>query len=88
MSSSASFPPPAPGHPASGANPFSTRVNTARRLEGAVAWLFRLATYFVLVCGLAIFATIFWKGSATVFRTEFPFINTAFFTQSPETLYV
>lgn len=70
------------------ANPFAPRPTPARRLEGAVSWIFRIATYFVLACGLSIFATIFWKGSATVFRAEFPFVNTAFFTQAPETLYV
>jgi phosphate transport system permease protein len=53
-----------------------------------VQWLFRAATYFVLGCGLAVFATIVVKGSRTVFKAEAPFINTTFLTEAPESLYV
>ena len=69
-------------------HPFQTRPSVARRSESAVFWLFRLATYFVLLCGAVVFLNIFVKGSRTVFQTKAPFINTTFLTQSPESLYV
>src|SRR3954469_2505744 len=49
---------------------------------------FRLATYFVLACASYIFLDIGIKGGRTVFRTTAPFINLAFLTQPPQTLYV
>lgn len=51
-------------------------------------WLFRVATYFILICGAAVFLNIVVKGSGTVFKTEAPFINTTFLTQAPESLYI
>ena len=67
---------------------FQSRPNAARRWEHATFWLFRSATYLVLACGLSVFATIFVKGSGTVFQAKAPFINTTFFTAAPESLYV
>jgi phosphate transport system permease protein len=67
---------------------FSARPDAIHRLESVVFWLFRLATYFVLGCGAAVFLTIVFKGSGTVFKAQPPFINTTFLTESPETLYV
>ena len=67
---------------------FQSQPNAARRWERATFWLFRGATYFVLGCGLAVFATIAIKGAGTVFQAKAPFINTTFFTGSPETLHV
>ena len=58
----------------------------ARRGERAVFWLFRGATWFVLLCGAAVFLHIFVKGSRTVFQAEAPFINTTFLTEAPESL--
>ncbi len=74
-------------------NPFAPRPGPARRAESAVAWIFRLATYFVLACGLFIFASIVWKGLPTVTsafeRTDtFPYVTNTFLFRAPETLYV
>ena len=60
----------------------------ARRGERAVFWLFRVATWFVLLCGATVFLNIFVKGSRTVFQAEAPFINTTFLTEAPESLYI
>ena len=59
-----------------------------RNFERTVFWLFRLGTYFVLVCAACIFLDIFVKGGATVFRSSFPFVNVEFLTDSPQTLHV
>lgn len=69
-------------------NVFIKRPNAAARWERRIFWAFRAATYLVLLCGLSVFATIFFKGAGTVFQTKAPFINTTFFTEAPETLYV
>lgn len=60
----------------------------AGRGERVVSGLFALATYFVLLCGVAVFATIVVKGASTVFTRKAPFINTTFLTQAPESLHV
>jgi phosphate transport system permease protein len=75
------------------ANPFAPRPSTARSAEGAIGWIFRLATYFVLACGLFIFADIIRKGLPTVTsafeRTDtFPYVTNTFLFRAPETLYV
>lgn len=67
---------------------FSARSDAAHRMERAVFWVFRLATYFVLACGAAIFLHIVIKGSRTVLQSAPPFINTTFLTEAPESLYV
>lgn len=67
---------------------FSAQINNARRWEAAAVWIFRCVTYTVLLCGALVFGKIVFQGSQTVFTTEAPFINTAFFTESPETLHV
>lgn len=67
---------------------FRARKTGSRRWEGVFFWLFRAATYLVLGCGLFVFGDIVIKGSRTVFRPEFPFVNTTFLTQAPESLYV
>lgn len=69
-------------------NIFKKRQSAFVVWEWFVFWVFRGSTYVVLLCGAAVFLTIFFKGAGTVFKTEAPFINTTFFTQSPETLYV
>jgi phosphate transport system permease protein len=53
-----------------------------------VFWLLRSTAYIILLCGGFIFGDIVMKGSATVFRSEFPFVNTTFLTEAPESLYV
>ena len=67
---------------------FQKRSTPASRWEKRIFWAFRAATYLILVCGASVFLTIFFKGAGTVFKTEAPFINTTFFTDAPETLYV
>ena len=67
---------------------FHSQPNAARRFERLTFGLFRGATYLVLLCGAAVFATIVFKGAPTVFKTQAPFINTTFLTQAPESLYV
>lgn len=64
------------------------RPTFAKRLEQAVLWLLRLSTYFVLLCAAFIFWDIGTKGGAVVFQRNAPFINMAFLTEAPETLYV
>ena len=71
-----------------GAHPFSLRPSARRYAECGVAWLLRLATWFVLACGLGIFGHIVWQGGRTVFVPQPPFINVAFFTAAPESLHV
>lgn len=70
------------------AHPFAQRATLGRRLENGTFWVFRGATYFVLCCGFLVFGDIFLKGSRTVFRSEFPFVNTTFLTEAPESLHV
>jgi phosphate transport system permease protein len=67
---------------------FQSQPNAARRRERLTFWLFRCATYLVLVCGIGVFATIVFKGAGTVLTTKAPFINTTFLTDAPESLYV
>jgi len=69
-------------------HPFTTPQSSARRIERVAFALFRAATYFILICATFIFGFIFVKGSQTVFRAKFPFVNVAFLTQAPETLFV
>ncbi len=70
------------------ANPFAAKPSAGRSLEKSLFWVFRLATYTVLLCGALVFGDIFIKGARTVFQSEFPYVNTTFFTEAPETLYV
>src|SRR5687767_1990218 len=67
---------------------FRARPDAVHRWERSIFWIFRLATYFILICGAAVFLTIFVKGSKAVFTTEAPFINTTFLTDAPESLYI
>lgn len=69
-------------------NPFARRPSRARRWEASAVWIFRLATYAVLLSGAAVLANIVVKGASTVFTTEAPFINTQFLLQAPESLYI
>ncbi len=69
-------------------HPFTARKNRSRALEKLTFWLFRLATYLVLACGFFVFGNIFIKGAGTVFKKSFPFVNTVFLTEAPESLYV
>lgn len=75
-------PPPA-------ANPFLGMPHSWTKVsERLVFWAFRMATFFILGCAACLFLKIGWEGSLTVFRRQAPFINTEFFTEAPQTLYV
>ncbi len=67
---------------------FATKPSRGRSLEKGTFWIFRIATYLVLACGLFVFGDIIVKGAGTVFQPSFPFVNTTFLTHSPESLYV
>ena len=67
---------------------FQRRSTVVRRQEALLAWLFRGATYLVLLCGALLLGNIVWRGSQTVFMPRPPFVNVAFLTQAPESLYV
>ncbi len=60
----------------------------SRLLERGAFWMFRLATYFIIACASYIFLDIGIKGSRTLFTSEPPFINVAFLSERPQTLYV
>lgn len=66
----------------------AARPTLAKRIETAVFWLLRLATYFVLACAAFVFLDIGWKGGAVVLKPTAPFINVPFLTEAPETLNV
>jgi phosphate transport system permease protein len=74
-------------------NPFATKPGRGHVLEKLVLGVFRVATYFVLICGVVVFADIVIKGVPTVanaFKTTstFPYITNTFLFESPESLYV
>ncbi len=60
----------------------------SRFVERIVFWIFRIATYLVLLCATYIFLDIGIKGSRTVFTRAAPFVNLKFLTEPPQTLYV
>ncbi len=67
---------------------FSPRPTSVRKWERSVFWTFRIAAYVILLAGGTVFLNIVIKGSRTVFQSTAPFVNVAFFTQAPESLYV
>jgi phosphate transport system permease protein len=67
---------------------FRTQPSAAKGMETTAFWLFRLATYFVLACGAAVFATIVFRGAGTVFKAQPPFVNLTFLTSAPASLHV
>jgi phosphate transport system permease protein len=69
-------------------NPFETKKSTRRTMEKGTLWIFRIATYFIIMCGALIVGDIAFKGSRMLFTTHPPFVNTDFLTKSPETLYI
>ena len=54
---------------------FQTKPSAARTREKGVFFLFRAATYFVLLCGALVFGTIIYKGAGTIFTTRPPSAN-------------
>ncbi len=69
-------------------HPFTRKKAGAHLTERVMFWIFRLAAYSILVCATYIFLDISIKGSATVFRSSFPFISVEFLTGTPQTLHV
>jgi len=69
-------------------HPFRAKPSLGRTFEAGVFWVLRSTAYIILLCGGFVFGDIVLKGSSTVFRTEFPFVNTTFLTEAPESLYV
>src|ERR1044072_3721211 len=68
----------------------ATASNSRRHrwMESIIFWAFRLATYFILACASYIFLDIGIKGGRTLFTSSPPFINLAFLSEPPQTLYV
>ncbi len=67
-------------------NPFAKKSSAVGRRDMVVSIALRIATYFILICAAYIFFDIIKKGAPTVFTTSAPFVNTDFFTESPQTL--
>ena len=70
------------------ANPFKRQKGWAQRRETLGINVLRVATYIIIACALFIFSDIFIKGTPTLVKSEAPFINTEFFTESPQILSV
>ena len=68
-------------------NPFQSTSLRRKIFDSLGTMLFRVFTYFILICVVAIIGKITWDGAPVVFRSEAPFVNTDFFTKSPMTLY-
>lgn len=74
-------------------NPFAAKPGLGRSVEKVILNVFRLATYFVLACGLVVFADIVLKGAPTVanafkLTSSFPYVTNTFLFEAPESLYV
>lgn len=69
-------------------NPFVAISNRRKNSDRVVSILLRISTYLIIACALYIFGDITYKGAPVIFQAEAPFINTEFFTRSPETLVV
>ncbi len=69
-------------------NPFAKQPNKADTAQSVWFIIFRMMTYFVLLCGAVVFFDIFYKGGKVIFKAEPPFVNTTFLTEFPETLHV
>lgn len=70
----------------SDSNPFMKKPSALKRRDTSVSILLGLSTYFIIACAGFIFLYIIVKGAPVVFTAQAPFINTEFFTKSPETL--
>lgn len=67
---------------------FAKRWTPAKAQQSAAFWIFRVATYLVLLCVSYVFWDIISNGAPVIFKAEPPFINTKFLLESPETLHV
>src|SRR5919198_573007 len=66
----------------------SSNHRRTKILETSLFWIFRIATYLVLLAATYIFLDIGIKGGRTVFQKAAPFVNVKFLTEPPQTLYV
>jgi phosphate transport system permease protein len=66
---------------------FQRQPTSLRRREAVAFALLRAATYAILLCGALIVGTIVFRGAPVLFKPGFPFINTAFLAEAPETLH-
>ncbi|MGB0333894.1 MAG: phosphate ABC transporter permease PstA [Opitutales bacterium] len=66
----------------------STQSRRSKVKQRVMVVLLFIATYSIVASVGVIFATITYQGSKVVFQPQYPFINTAFLTQTPETLHV
>lgn len=69
-------------------NMFQHRRTPAKSIQVFFFWLFRICTYVIILAASYLFLKITKEGLVTVLKPEFPYVNTDFFTQSPQTLYV
>ncbi len=69
-------------------NPFQKQLGWKQKKESIYLWVFRLCTYTIIAAALFIFSDIFIKGVPTFFKSEAPYVNTEFFTESPQILSV
>jgi len=67
---------------------FRKRPTRASTWQTIFSWVFRLATYFILLCATYVFLDIGIRGGKEVLKWQPPFINFEFLTDSPETLHV
>ena len=69
-------------------NPFIAQKNWQQRKERFAVWSFRICTYSIIAAACFIFANIIIKGAPSLVQSEAPYINTEFFTESPQILSV
>lgn len=69
-------------------NPFQRKTGWRERRERMGINTLRLATYIIIACAIFIFSDIFIKGTPSLISSKAPFINTEFFTESPQILSV
>jgi len=72
---------------------FAPRRGFQRRCESTIAWVFRAATYAILLSGVFVIGSICLKGLPAVtnsFRSlqQFPYVTNTFLFEAPESLYV
>ncbi len=69
-------------------NIFQEKSSAIFVVEKIIFWLFRIATYIVLIFSAYILLTITFKGIGSVVKLSPPFIDVPFLTKSPETLHI
>lgn len=67
-------------------NPLLKKPSGFKRRDATISLVLRITTYVILLCAAFIFFDITKKGAPVVFQGAAPFVNTKFFSKSPETL--